>query len=229
MKQQLQDSSFLYQTGDIFPPHFQVYFGEVSMFWARWMLGNLCFQRAWLELWALMNKHLQACLEKPQRWPQTPHCCWHLPAWDQSQPWCEQDLCNLLEGRDSFILSKKREPAREGESPKHNCKAQPDLFGEQIFFPLGGSVWNKALPALPHLFARCGFPVFHSTNCVPAGAFYGWACTCSTTITDSLVPLERGEAQGSGRGALALGKWQELLPLTNHGASRALIPAKQML
>lgn len=104
------------------------------MFWARWMLGNLCFQQAWLELWALMNKHLQACLEKPQCWPQTPHWCWHFCVWDQSQPWCEQGLCNSLEGRDSFILSKK-EPARDGGRAQ-STTAKLSQAQEQICSPL---------------------------------------------------------------------------------------------
>lgn len=133
-------------------------------------------------------------------------------------------------GRERFVYFIQKKTAYKGGGElKAQLQSSARFVRRTDLFPLGGSVWHKALPALPHLFTRCGFPVFHSTNCVPAGAFYGWACTCSTTITDSLVPLETGEARGGGRRALAPGKWQDLLPLTNHGASRALIPAKQML
>lgn len=188
MKQQLQDSSFLYQTVDVFPCHSQVYFGGFWMFWACWILGNLCLQRAWLELWALMSKHVQACLGKC--WPQTPPWCWHWSAWDQSQPWWEQDLCNSLEGRDLGLFYPKN------ESRKHNCKAQPGSGADLL--PLGDWVWNKALPGLPGLFARCGFPVFQSTNCVPGGGFYGWARTCSKTIKDSVALEGEGRDREGG-------------------------------
>lgn len=117
-------------------------------------------------------------------------------------------------GRQRFVyFIQKRACKGWGESPKHNCKAEPG--SRTVLFPLGDSAWNKALPGLPHLFARCGFPAFQSTNCVPAGVFYGWLCTCSKTIKDS-VALGRGEGWGAARREVALGKWQELLSLPEH-------------
>lgn len=41
---------------------------------------------------------------------------------------------------------------------KHDWEAQTCL--RTYFSPSESSVLNKGLPGLPHLFARCGFPVF---------------------------------------------------------------------
>lgn len=68
------------------------------------------------------------------------------------------------------------------------------LCSGTYFSPMESAAWNKALPGLSRLDARCGFPVFSSANCVPAGVFYGFACTCSKAIKNAVV-LEGGRWQ----------------------------------
>lgn len=104
----------------------------------------------------------------------------------EGQPRRAQHLCNALLWGDPFVLSELESSLGGGEGDW-----KTPLCSGTYFSPMESAAWNKALPGLSRLDARCGFPVFSSANCVPAGVFYGFACTCSKAIKNAVV-LEGG-------------------------------------
>lgn len=103
----------------------------------------------------------------------------------EGQPWRAQHLCSALLWGDPFVLSElESSPGGWGWGGRD---WKTPLCSGTYFFPVESAAWNKALPGLSHLYARCGFLVFLSANCVPTGVFYGFACTCSKTIKNAVV------------------------------------------
>lgn len=139
---QLAASSLQYPALNVFPFHFKVYFGSVSTFWARYLLGNLCFQRcggASRGVSALMSKRLGACLERPWGWPQWPSPYRRLSVWGQMWAGFAQGI-----GAEGFVCCVRTQPGREGESPKTRLENSDEF--RNIFLPLGGRSLEESSP-----------------------------------------------------------------------------------